>query len=158
MNEAEKRLRIYRALITNPEWVEILQDALALQEREEADRARGYSWLGFEWFEVHANPQTLRKMVTSRVLNITFSSHSSTNYKIADPALVREAIQAMSEPTAQPERGMPDDLFDSIVGYPDVKTLEGVLNENVKNGSKSKGLDVVTLSSLKILIMRYCYR
>jgi len=43
MNEAEKRLRIYRALITNPEWVEILQDALALQEREEADRARGYS-------------------------------------------------------------------------------------------------------------------
>ena len=29
----------------------------------------------------------------------------------------------MSEPTAQPEREMPDDLFGSIVGYPDVKTL-----------------------------------
>jgi Holliday junction DNA helicase RuvB len=123
MNDTEKRLRIYRALTTYPEWVEVLQDALALQEKGEAEQARGYSWLGFEWFEVHANPQTLKKMVTSRVLNITFSSHSSTHYKVAEPALVREAIQAMSEPSAQPEREMPADLFDSIVGYPDVKIL-----------------------------------
>ena len=124
MNEAEKRLRIYRALTTNPEWVEILQDALALQEKKEAEyAAREYSWLGFEWFEVHANSQTLKKMVTSKLLNVTFSSHSATHYKIADPDLVREAIQAMLEPTTQPEREMPADLFDSIVGYPDVKTL-----------------------------------
>jgi len=123
MNEAEERLRIYRALTTNPEWVEILQDALAIQEKEEAEHAQRLSWLGFEWFEVHANPQTLKKMVTSKLLNITFSSHSATHYKIADPDLVREAIQAMSEPTAQPEREIPADLFDSIVGYPDVKTL-----------------------------------
>ncbi len=124
MNEIEKRLRIYRALTANPEWVEILQDALALQEKEEAERAaRGYSWLGFEWFEVHANPQTLKKMVTLKLLNITFSSHSSTHYKVANPVLVREAIQAMFEPTAQPAREMLADLFNSIVGYPDVKTL-----------------------------------
>jgi len=124
MNETEKRLRIYRALTTNPEWVEILQDALAVQKREEAEQvARGYSWLGFEWFEVHANPQTLKKMVTSKLLNVTFSSHSATHYKVADPTLVREAIQAMSEPISPPQREMPADLFDSIVGYPDVKTL-----------------------------------
>jgi Holliday junction DNA helicase RuvB len=124
MNETEKRLRIYRALTTNPGWVEILEDALALQEKEEAGQAaRGYSWLGFEWFEVHANPQTLKKMVTSKLLNITFSSHSSTHYKVANPDLVREAIQAMVEPTTQPQHEMPDDLFDSIVGYADVKTL-----------------------------------
>ncbi|GAJ13715.1 unnamed protein product, partial [marine sediment metagenome] len=99
MNDTEKRLRTYRALTTNPEWIEILQDALALQEREEAEYAvREYSWLGFEWFEVHANPQTLKKMVTLKLLNITFSSHSATHYKIADPPLLREAIQAMSEP------------------------------------------------------------
>ena len=62
-------------------------------------------------------------MVTSKLLDVTFSSHSATHYKVADPALVREAIQAMFEPTTQPERKMPADLFDSIVGYPDVKTL-----------------------------------
>ena len=124
MNETEKRLRIYRALTANPEWVEILQDALTLEERGEAERpARGYSWHGFEWFEVHANPQTLKKMVTSKLLNITFSSHSSTHYKVADPTLVREAIQAISEPVPMVEREMPDDLFNSIVGYADVKTL-----------------------------------
>jgi len=93
-------------------WVEILQDALALQEKGEVEQARGYSWLGFQWFDVHANPQTLKKMVTSKLLNITFSSHSSTHYKVADPALVREAIQAMSEPTSQPEHEMLVDLFD----------------------------------------------
>ena len=123
MNEAEERLRIYRALTTNPEWVEILQDALALQGEAEADRARGYPWLGFEWFEVHANPQTLKKLVTLKLLNVTFSSHSATHYKVADPDLVREAIQAMSEPAIQPQHEMPAALFDSIVGYPDVKTL-----------------------------------
>ena len=124
MNETEKRLRIYRALTANPEWVEILQDALTLLEKKEAEQvARGYPWLGFEWFEVHANPQTLKKMVTSKLLNITFSSHSSTYYKVADPTLVREAIQAISEPVPMVEREMPDDLFNSIVGYADVKTL-----------------------------------
>jgi len=123
MNETEKRLRIYRALTTNLEWIEILQDALALQERGEAQQAKGHFWLGFEWFEVHASPQTLKKMVTSKLLDVTFSSHSSTNYKIADPALVREAIQAISEPVPPPQHEMPADLFDSIVGYADVKTL-----------------------------------
>ena len=121
MNEREKRLRIYRALMTNPEWVEILQDALALQEKEE--RRQTGIWLGFEWFDVHANPQTLKKMVTSKLLDITFSSHSSTHYKVADPALVREAILAISEPASETQHDMPVDLFESIVGYPDVKTL-----------------------------------
>jgi len=124
MSDAEKRLRIYQVLSTNSEWVEILQDALALQEKEEAAKAeRGYPWLGFEWFEVHADPQTLKKMVTSRLVNVTYSSHSATHYKVADPDLVREAIQALSEPTYEPEPEMPADLFDSIVGYSDVKTL-----------------------------------
>jgi Holliday junction DNA helicase RuvB len=123
MNETEKRLRIYKALTINPEWVEILQDALALQEKGEAEQAKGHFWLGFEWFDVHANPQTLKKMVTSKILDVAFSSHSSTNYKIADPGLVREAIQVISEPAPLVEREMPADLFDSIVGYPDIKAL-----------------------------------
>jgi len=55
-------------------------------------------------------------MVTLKLLNVTSSSHSSTNYKIADPALVREAIRVMSEPASQPQHEMPADLFDSIVG------------------------------------------
>lgn len=123
MNETEKRLRIYRALSANPEWIEILQDALAIQEKGEAEKVGGGFWLGFEWFDVHANPQTLKKMVTSKLLDVTFSSHSSTNYRIADPDLVRETIQTLSEPASQPEHEVPSDLFDSIVGYADVKAL-----------------------------------
>jgi Holliday junction DNA helicase RuvB len=123
MSETQKRLRLYRALANNPEWVEVLQDALVLQEKEEADQARGYPWLGFEWFQVHGDPQTLKRMVTSKLLNVTLCTHSATHYKVADPDLVSEAIQAMSEATCEPEPEMPPDLFDSIVGYGDVKTL-----------------------------------
>jgi len=55
-------------------------------------------------------------MATLELLNVTSSSHSSTNYGIADPALVREAIRAVSEPASQPQHEMPVDLFDLLVG------------------------------------------
>ena len=72
MNETEKRLRIYRAISANPQWVEILQDALAVQERSETEKAEGGFWLGFQWFNAHANSQTLKKMVTTKLLDVTF--------------------------------------------------------------------------------------
>jgi len=48
MNEREQRLRIYRALTTSPEWVEIVQDALAIQEKKEVEHFKFGLWLGFE--------------------------------------------------------------------------------------------------------------
>ena len=123
MNETEKRLRIYRAISANPQWVEILQDALAIQERGEAEKAEGSFWLGFQWFNVHASSPTLKKMVTTKLLDVTFSSNKSTHYRVADPALVKEAIQAILEPASEPQHETPADLFDSIVGYSYVKTI-----------------------------------
>jgi len=123
VNETEKRLRIYRAIIANPQWVEILQDALAIQERSEAGKAKGGFWLGFQWFDVHASSQTLNKMVTTKLLDVSFSSNNSTHYKVAEPALVKEAIQAILEPASEPQHEMPGDLFDSIVGHSHIKTV-----------------------------------
>ena len=123
MNETEKRLRIYRAISTNPQWVEILQDALAIQERGEAEKAESGFWLGFQWFDVHASSQALNKMVTTKLLDISFSSNNSTHYKVADPALVKEAIQAILEPASEPQHETPADLFDSIVDHSHIKTV-----------------------------------
>ncbi len=122
MNETEKRLKIYRAISANPQWVEILQDALAVQEKGEAEKESGF-WLGFQWFDVHASSQTLKKIVTTKLLDVTFSSNKSTHYRVADPALVREAIQAILEPASEPQHETPADLFDSIVGYSYVKRV-----------------------------------
>jgi len=123
VNETEKRLRIYRAISANPQWIEILQDALAIQEKCEAEKAEGGFWPGFQWFNVHASSQTLKKMVTTKLLDVTFSSNKSTHYRVADPALVKEAIQAILEPDSQLEHEVPSDLFDSIVGSGGIKNL-----------------------------------
>lgn len=44
MNEREQRLRIYSALTTSPEWVEIVQDALAIQEKKEVEHFKFGLW------------------------------------------------------------------------------------------------------------------
>ena len=55
--------------------------------------------------------------MTAKLLDVTFSSRSSTHYKVADPELVKEAIKAISEPPTQPQHEMPVDLFfGSIIG------------------------------------------
>jgi len=48
MSERERRFRTYRALTTSTEWVEILQDALAIQEKKEVEHFKFGLWLGFE--------------------------------------------------------------------------------------------------------------
>jgi len=48
MDEREQRLRISRALTTSPEWVEIVQDALAIQEKKEVEDFKFGLWPGFE--------------------------------------------------------------------------------------------------------------
>lgn len=113
---------LYQHLMENPSWEEILREALLA---EDAGRERsGENYLGFEWFQVHANQAILRRMVESRVLDITFASRSSTHYKIREPDAVRLALDVITklelvEPPASTE--IPLDLFDVIVGYDRVK-------------------------------------
>ena len=62
-------------------------------------------------------------MVTTKLLDGTFSSNNSTHYRVSDPSLVKEAIQTILEPVSEPQHETPADLFDSIVGYSDIKTV-----------------------------------
>jgi len=116
MDGNKDRLSVFRALSQNPDWKDTLIEALKLQKENE-----GKSWLGFEWYEVHTAPQTLNKMVTSKILDITFSSHSSTHYMVRDPNTVVQALMALEEPEVEEEVEIPGDLFDLIVGHEKVK-------------------------------------
>lgn len=124
-SEMEERLGIIRALSAHPDWPEVLQEALKLHEEGEASVAQGERelWLGFEWFEVHTNPQTLNRMVTAKLLDISFSSNRSTYYKLHNLELITEALEHLAEPELKPESEMPTDLFQSIVGHENIKTL-----------------------------------
>jgi hypothetical protein len=60
-------------------------------------------WLGFEWHQVYTPPAILNKMVAERVLDVSYRSHSSTNYKVSNPEAVREAMALLEAPPPEPE-------------------------------------------------------
>jgi Holliday junction DNA helicase RuvB len=124
MNVSE-RLRVYTLLRKNENWVPILREALEVQKRKEEEyREMGYGEsLGFEWWECHAPASLLNHMVAERLLDITLKTRSSTHYRIRDPELLAEALEALEEPAevlAEEER-VPEDLFDIIVGHEKIK-------------------------------------
>ena len=117
--DTKDRVSVLRALSQNPEWKDTLIEALKLHKEN-----KGKSWLGFEWYEVHTAPQTLNRMVAARILDITFSSHSSTHYMVRNPETVAQALIALEEPADKhKEAEIPADLFDVIVGHEKVKRV-----------------------------------
>lgn len=125
MGDAEERVRVYGLLLEHPEWVPILEEAMAVQQakaREYQEKGYGES-LGFEWFDCHADPQLLHRMVSARLLDITLKTHSSTHFRVRDSELLREAIVGLQVPQVRREAGIPADLFSRIVGLEDIKTI-----------------------------------
>jgi Holliday junction DNA helicase RuvB len=120
-------LRIYHLLDANPHWVGIIKEAFQVEKQWHSkypkEKYPDMEWLGFEWHEVHSLPATLNKMVAERILDVNYSSHSSTNYKVADPEMVKEAIALLEAPPPETEEitEIPDNIFQPIIGYDDIK-------------------------------------
>lgn len=119
-----QRLKVFQSLAEHPEWTEILQTALAQEENEtERYNGMGLDYLGWEWWHCRASPPTLNRMVVEGLLDITFKSRSATHFKVRNPELVREALAALQTTQAVPEQEMPGDLFASVVGHENIKTI-----------------------------------
>lgn len=115
---------VRRMLEDNPSWIDVIHEGLKSEERF-TERAQGYPdarWLGFEWHEVHAQPQTLNKMVSNHVLDVGYKSRSATHYTIPD--IVRQAIADidLGEPDSDPV-GVDEKMFSPIIGYDDIKDI-----------------------------------
>lgn len=136
--EIGDKLQILRALDKNPEYIDILREALEVEKAgveyhenyKREQEARGYSYegkyLGWEWHDVHTPAQTLNKMVTQRILDVSYSSRSGTHYLVRNPILIVEAIEKLSEEPQireyTPETELyPKDLFDIIVAHDKIK-------------------------------------
>ena len=85
--------------------------------------------LGFEWdaFQPPIKPQVLHMMHMRGVLRQAYKSRSGTGYLTADPAAVLKALQVFDSDRVvdyTPEaEGIPEDLFEVVVGYDDIKSL-----------------------------------
>lgn len=127
-SDIRERLRVFNLLSQNPEWVEILKEALKVEEEKKRFYAeKGYGeFIGWEYFDVHCYPlQPLFKMVGERILDLTLSTRSGKHFRVRNPELIREVLTAIEQPApvGEVEAEIPADLFTPIVGYLNVKTI-----------------------------------
>jgi Holliday junction DNA helicase RuvB len=122
------KLRVYHLLSDNPHWVEVIKEAFEVErqwyEKYPQHKFPDMAWLGFEWHQVHTPPTILNKMVAERILDVSYSSHSSKNYKVADPEAVKEVMALLESPPEPKEEivtDIPNDIFQPIIGYDDIK-------------------------------------
>lgn len=82
---------------------------------------------GFEAHEVNAMPAYLYKLYNEGILKITYKSRRYTNYILADPESVEKALSLFEK--SKEDMGydkpikIPDDLFQDIIGYDDIKKI-----------------------------------
>lgn len=80
---------------------------------------------GFEWYEVHADPRTLNKLVTEKVLHVQLKTNKSINYRTMDIDAIQRALadyQGALIPVEE-SKEIPPDLFSMVVGHDEKKDL-----------------------------------
>lgn len=132
MSSVIERELMFRNLAGNPTAKRLALRALELEDEEEAKRAQqpdAYPWMGFEWFDIPLQTQTLNQFVVDGLLVTggsrgTFKSRSSQTYKLKDPELVRDCLVQLSEiEEGEEDTEIPGDLFDFILGQDEIKNL-----------------------------------
>lgn len=114
--------------LKDPEVREILKKAIIVQQNHMAKY--GYKtvtdYLGFQWFEVQAAPQTLNKLVRLGILEVGYKSNKAKHYRIPDIEKLKQLLQMteIQETTIDtPQTTIPNDLFNIIIGHDDVKEI-----------------------------------
>lgn len=93
----------------------ILERALAVEKAHEGEEL----WLGWSWDQVRAHPSTLQSMVRDGIVSLNYSSRQYKLYKLTENALAQSAgIQPLEDDIV-----IPDDLFDIIIGYDNIKGI-----------------------------------
>lgn len=122
-------------LLRDRKIIELLKKCLAVQrEKMEKYNIKDIKdFLGFEWWEVQAAPQTLNKLVRSGLLEIAYKSNRSTRYRIPDPIKLNSMIEEAESGEVNAistNAEIPGDLFRIIVGHDDVKEM---LSRSIKS-------------------------
>lgn len=125
---------IIEFLDNNPKYVDALKRCISVQMELESEWSSEHR--GFEWHQVQVQPARLTKMVEEGLLKVTFNSNSTTEYRVKNPDLCTEMIDKVESDgnavfLTEPE--IPDDIFEVIIGYEDVK-------ERMKRALKSRSV------------------
>lgn len=81
------------------------------------------TYIGWCWYDVHTSVHTLNRLVTDKILNISYQSRSGCYYKLANQSAVKDAIEMTLSETGSSNSPVPSlaptpaDLFDPIIGH-----------------------------------------
>ncbi|MEM2447857.1 MAG: hypothetical protein QXT14_02765 [Candidatus Bathyarchaeia archaeon] len=111
---------LYEMLKSKPGLADSLRRIIEWEKSNHGDR------LGFEWWEVSADPRLLNSLVINGVLKVVLKTNKSTYYRVVDLNALESALSRLSEERLEvfeEALEIPRDLFDVIVGYEDVKDI-----------------------------------
>jgi len=144
-------------MMTREELIQELKgrdDVLDLLERciqqEETPHA---TWLGFEWYDVKASPQTLNYLVRLDLLKVNYKSNKSTHYRVVDLQSLKELtrqVREYEERPVQQETVIPEDLFNVVYLHEDKKSL---VKSALKASEPVHVLFIGDISSAKTLFL-----
>jgi len=90
----------------------------------------------WEWDDVRAAPASIKKMVIAGIIDKVHRTNKYTEYALVDRDIVKAALEQIeydqdisefeaNQPTVQDQSPMevPENIFDIIVGYDDIKTI-----------------------------------
>lgn len=82
---------------------------------------------GFEWHTVFADPRTLNKLVTRRILKIVMKTNKYCCYRALDTVALEKVLAdyegAFTQEAVDVAKHMPSDLFRFVVGHEDKKEI-----------------------------------
>jgi Holliday junction DNA helicase RuvB len=116
----EKILEIVKDLLDkDPSYKQILERAISYEDRNEER-------LGWEWYDVCAEPRKLIKLITIGLAKINYKSRSATHYRLTDRAGIKKALELIEVMEGgglveQKEAAIPENMFELITGYDDIK-------------------------------------
>jgi len=109
-------------VLQEPEVRDILRTALELEGQHAGDT----SWLGMQWFDLSAAPQTLNMLVRAKLLRVSYKSNNATHYRVVDTEKLRRLLESTEEEAVEQEEEaveIPHDIFDVITLHQDKKQL-----------------------------------
>jgi hypothetical protein len=129
--ESDKTLgTVLRAINDSPETIDTLKQITSWEREHFSDK--DFAVLGWEWktFDPPIKPQTLHRLHMNGILRLVYSSNSSKGYITNDPAAILKALKIydaeraeMVQATNEDTPPVKIDLFESIIGYDDVKEI-----------------------------------
>lgn len=107
---------------------------------------------GFEWYQVHADPRTLNRLVTAKVLQVQLKTNKSITYRAMDLSAIQRGLKDYqgSFVPIEESTAIPPDLFSFVVGHDEKKDL---IKRGLESESPVHFLLWGTVASAKSLLL-----